>query len=104
MCFLTSASEFRRNSRTARSLNTSAIFAHKTVQRLFSRAPLLVWRLATPTTIQSTTLQVVGRADALCTLNRHFFNPLVRDYCRDRGVLIASDRAPRTSGGSKVHK
>jgi predicted nucleic acid-binding protein len=34
---------------------------------------------------------VVGRADALCTLNRHFFNPLVRDYCRDRGVLIAND-------------
>jgi putative PIN family toxin of toxin-antitoxin system len=34
---------------------------------------------------------VVGRADALCTLNRDFFNPLVRDYCRDRGVLIAND-------------
>ena len=34
---------------------------------------------------------VVGRADALCTLNRDFFNPLVRDYCRERGVLIAND-------------
>ena len=34
---------------------------------------------------------IVGRADALCTLNRDFFNPLVRDYCRDRGVLIAND-------------
>jgi putative PIN family toxin of toxin-antitoxin system len=34
---------------------------------------------------------VVGRADALCTLNRDFFNPLVRDYCRERGVLILND-------------
>jgi hypothetical protein len=34
---------------------------------------------------------VVGRADAICTLNRDFFNPLVRDYCRERGVLIAND-------------
>ena len=34
---------------------------------------------------------VVGRADALCTLNRDFFNPLVRDYCRERGVLITND-------------
>ena len=34
---------------------------------------------------------VVGRADALCTLNRDFFSPLVRDYCRERGVLIAND-------------
>jgi hypothetical protein len=34
---------------------------------------------------------VVGRADALCTLNRDLFTPLVRDYCRERGVLIAND-------------
>ncbi|HXM45931.1 MAG TPA: putative toxin-antitoxin system toxin component, PIN family [Bryobacteraceae bacterium] len=34
---------------------------------------------------------VVGRADVLCTLNRHFYNPAVRGYCRERGVLIASD-------------
>jgi putative PIN family toxin of toxin-antitoxin system len=34
---------------------------------------------------------VVGRADALCTLNRDFFDPLVRAYCRERGVLIAGD-------------
>ena len=34
---------------------------------------------------------VVGRADALCTLNRHFFSSEVRDYCRERGVLIAND-------------
>jgi predicted nucleic acid-binding protein len=34
---------------------------------------------------------VIGRADALCTLNRDFYNPLVLDYCRERGVLIASD-------------
>jgi len=34
---------------------------------------------------------VVGRADALCTLNQDFFNLLVRDYCRERGVLIAND-------------
>jgi putative PIN family toxin of toxin-antitoxin system len=36
---------------------------------------------------------VIGRADALCTLNRDFYNPLVLDYCRQRGVLIASDVA-----------
>jgi len=34
---------------------------------------------------------VIGQAHALFTLNRHFYNPAVRDYCRDRGVLIASD-------------
>jgi putative PIN family toxin of toxin-antitoxin system len=34
---------------------------------------------------------VIGRADALCTLNRHFYIPPVLDYCRERGVLIASD-------------
>jgi putative PIN family toxin of toxin-antitoxin system len=34
---------------------------------------------------------VVGRADVLCTLNRDFYHPAVRDYCRERGVLIASD-------------
>ena len=34
---------------------------------------------------------VIGRADALCTLNRHFFDAAVRDYCRARGVLVATD-------------
>jgi hypothetical protein len=34
---------------------------------------------------------VMGRADALCTLNRDFFNPWVRDYCRERGVMVAND-------------
>ena len=34
---------------------------------------------------------VIGRADALCTLNRDFYNPSVRDYCRKRGVLISND-------------
>ncbi len=34
---------------------------------------------------------VVGQAGALCTLNRHFYDPAVRQYCRERGVLIASD-------------
>ena len=34
---------------------------------------------------------VVGQADALCTLNRHFYEPTVLDYCRERGVFITSD-------------
>ena len=34
---------------------------------------------------------VVGQADALGTLNRDFYDPAVRDYCRARGVLIAGD-------------
>ena len=34
---------------------------------------------------------VIGRANALCTLNRDFYHPAVRDYCGKRGVLIASD-------------
>jgi len=34
---------------------------------------------------------VVGRADVLCTLNRHFFHPSVLDYCQQRGVLVATD-------------
>ncbi len=34
---------------------------------------------------------VVGRADVLCTLNRHFFDPVVVSYCQERGVAIATD-------------
>ena len=34
---------------------------------------------------------VIGRADALCTLNRHFYNLSVLEYCRERGVTIAND-------------
>jgi len=34
---------------------------------------------------------VFPAADVLCTLNRHFYSPTVRDYCRERGVLVASD-------------
>jgi putative PIN family toxin of toxin-antitoxin system len=34
---------------------------------------------------------IVGRADALCTLNRDFHNPAVRDYCLQRGIVIAND-------------
>src|SRR5713226_5209042 len=34
---------------------------------------------------------VIGRADALCTLNRDFYNPSVLDYCRERGVIVAND-------------
>ena len=34
---------------------------------------------------------VVGRADALCTRNRHFYDSAVLDYCRARGILIATD-------------
>jgi putative PIN family toxin of toxin-antitoxin system len=34
---------------------------------------------------------VIGRADALCTLNRDFYNPSVLDYCRERGVMVAND-------------
>ena len=34
---------------------------------------------------------VVGRADLICTLNRHFFHPSVLDYCQQRGILVATD-------------
>lgn len=34
---------------------------------------------------------VIGRADALCTLNRDFNNSAVIAYCRERGVMIAND-------------
>jgi uncharacterized protein len=34
---------------------------------------------------------VIGRADVLCTSNRHFYDSGVRDYCRQHGVLIATD-------------
>jgi hypothetical protein len=34
---------------------------------------------------------VIGGADALCTLNRHFYAPAVVEYCRERGVLIVGD-------------
>lgn len=45
---------------------------------------------------------IVGRADVLCTLNRHFYDPAVLNYCQDRGVVIANDvqlvRLLRTPG------
>jgi len=34
---------------------------------------------------------VVGKADTLCTLNRHFYQPSVVEYCRNRGVIVVSD-------------
>ena len=34
---------------------------------------------------------VVGGADILCTLNRHFFAEAARGYCRERGVAITPD-------------
>lgn len=34
---------------------------------------------------------VVGRADVLCTMNRDFYHPSVREYSRQRGVLIVND-------------
>ena len=34
---------------------------------------------------------VMGKADALCTLNRHFYAPIVVQYCKERGVLLATD-------------
>jgi putative PIN family toxin of toxin-antitoxin system len=34
---------------------------------------------------------VVGSADVLCTLNRDFYSMAVRQYCRERGVVVASD-------------
>jgi len=34
---------------------------------------------------------IAGHAEVLCTLNRHFYNLTVREYCLERGVLVASD-------------
>ena len=34
---------------------------------------------------------VVGHADVLCTLNRHFYHPVVLGYCKQRGVLVGTD-------------
>jgi|SRR6185312_1571346 len=34
---------------------------------------------------------VVGRANCLCTLNRHFFHPDVLEYCGQRGVVVIND-------------
>jgi len=34
---------------------------------------------------------VVGRADVLCTRNRHLKAPQVLDYCLQRGIVIADD-------------
>jgi putative PIN family toxin of toxin-antitoxin system len=34
---------------------------------------------------------VMGRADVLCTLNRHLHAPPVIEYCKQRGILLASD-------------
>lgn len=36
-------------------------------------------------------LAVNGRAEALCTLDRHLHQPAVRDYCRARHVRILTD-------------
>ena len=34
---------------------------------------------------------VVGRADAICTLNHHFYDSFVIEYSRSHGVLVAND-------------
>ncbi len=34
---------------------------------------------------------VAGQADALCTLNRHFYHPDVVAYCVAQGVVITND-------------
>jgi putative PIN family toxin of toxin-antitoxin system len=36
---------------------------------------------------------VVGQAEILCTLNRHFYHTSVLDYCTEHGVLVGSDVA-----------
>jgi len=36
---------------------------------------------------------VIGGADAICTLNRHFYNPAVIQYCEERGIPITGDVA-----------
>lgn len=37
---------------------------------------------------------VIGRADLLCTLNRHFYNPTVLEYRRERGVRLRTSPNP----------
>lgn len=34
---------------------------------------------------------VEGRADVLCTLDRHLRTPEVREYCESRGITILTD-------------
>ena len=34
---------------------------------------------------------VHGKADALCTLDRHFFEPEVVAFCRHRGISVLTD-------------
>ena len=34
---------------------------------------------------------VAGRADVICTLDRHFYHDIVRDYCRQRMIEIMND-------------
>ncbi|HEX7361499.1 MAG TPA: putative toxin-antitoxin system toxin component, PIN family [Bryobacteraceae bacterium] len=34
---------------------------------------------------------IAGQANALCTLNRHFFHAAVLQYCHQRGVIVVSD-------------
>jgi putative PIN family toxin of toxin-antitoxin system len=34
---------------------------------------------------------VTGRADAICTLDRHFYRAAVLEFCRERGIEISDD-------------
>ena len=34
---------------------------------------------------------VIGQADVLCTLNRHFYHSAVIHYCQERGIVITND-------------
>ena len=34
---------------------------------------------------------VTGRADVICTLDRHFYQDKVRDYCRAQTIEIMDD-------------
>ena len=86
-----SASEFHRNSLMERALNTSTILRAEDVLEMVFPGPAPRVVPGDPDDDPVVHTAVVGRADALCTLTRDFFHSLVRDYCRERGVLIASD-------------
>jgi putative PIN family toxin of toxin-antitoxin system len=60
-------------------------------ERIDSQAQTLPVVIADPDDDAVVATAIKGRADALCTLDRHLFQPAVVDHCRQQGVEVMAD-------------
>jgi putative PIN family toxin of toxin-antitoxin system len=60
-------------------------------ERIDSQAQTLPVVIADPDDDVVVATAIKGRADALCTLDRHLFQPAVVNHCRQQGVEVMAD-------------